>query len=67
MSKQSAALSYATQHAMLSEFGGKWEAEFRNTRLPLSTLLHAGYSVKLKINIEVISCKVMKENIIIIS
>ena len=39
----SAALSSATP-----EFGGKRRAECVNTRLPLSTLLRAGYTVKLK-------------------
>ena len=33
---------------MPQEFGGKFGAECLNTRLPLPTLLHAGYSVKLK-------------------
>ena len=31
-------LSFATQHAMPPEFGGKWRAECVNTRLPPSTL-----------------------------
>ena len=43
----SAALSSATQHAILPKFGGKWETEYFNTRLPLPTLLCEGYSVKL--------------------
>ena len=47
MSGQSAVLSSATQHAMLPEFGRKWETECHNTRCPLPTLLCAGYSVKL--------------------
>ena len=47
MSRQSAALSSATQHAMPPEFGGKWEIEYLITRFPLPTLLCAGYSVKL--------------------
>ena len=47
---QSAAMSSAAQIAMPSEFGRKWEEEYLNTELPLSNLLHAGYSVKLKIN-----------------
>ena len=42
-----AALSSATQHAIPSEFGRKWGTECLKTRFPLSTLLHAGYSVKL--------------------
>ena len=45
---ESAALSSATQHAMPPEIGEKWETEYLNTRLPLPTLLCAGYSVKLK-------------------
>ena len=36
---------------MPPEFGGKWEADCLNTRVPLSTLLHEGYSVKLMINL----------------
>ena len=32
------------------EFRGKWGAECLNSRLSLPTLLHAGYSVKLKKN-----------------
>ena len=39
--------SSATQHAMPQEFGRKWGTESLNTRFPLSTLLCAGYSVKL--------------------
>ena len=45
-----AALSFAAQHTMPPKFGRKWGAECLNTRLPLPTLLHAGYSVKLKKN-----------------
>ena len=45
LSKQSAASSSATQHAMPSKFDG-W-TECLNTRLPLPTLLCAGCSVKL--------------------
>ena len=48
VSRQSAALSSATQHAMLPEIGGKWETECLNTRFPLPTLC-AGYSMKLYI------------------
>ena len=44
MSRQSAALSPATQHAMP---GGKWWTECLNTRFPQPTPLCAGYSVKL--------------------
>ena len=47
VSKQSAALTSATQHAMPPEFGGKWATECLNTRFTLPTLLCAGYSVKL--------------------
>ena len=42
---ESAALSSATKHVMPQKIGG---TECRNTRLPLPTLLYAGYSVKLK-------------------
>ena len=42
-----AALSSATQHAMLPEYDRKWGMECLNTRFPLPTLLCAGYSVKL--------------------
>ena len=47
VSRQRAALSSATQHAMTPELGGKWGTECLNTRFPLATLLCAGYSVKL--------------------
>ena len=47
VSKQSAVLSSATQHAMPSELSEKWGTECLNTRFPLPTLLCAGYSVKL--------------------
>ena len=47
VSRLSAALSSATQHAMPPEFGRKWGTECLNTRSPLPTLLFAGYSVKL--------------------
>ena len=46
-SRQSAAFSSATQHAMPPEFGRKWGTEWLNTRFLLPTLLYAGYSVKL--------------------
>ena len=46
--RQSAALSSVTQHAMPPEFEGKWETECLNTGFPLPTMLCAGYSVKLK-------------------
>ena len=45
VSKQSTALSSATQHALLPKFSGKCVAE-RPTNRPI--LLNAGYSVKLK-------------------
>ena len=47
VSKQSAALSSAIQHAMPPEFGREWGTECLNTRFPLPTLLRAGYSVNL--------------------
>ena len=45
VSRTSAALSSATQHAMPPEFGRKWGTECLNTRFPLPTLRCAGYSV----------------------
>ena len=47
VSRQSAALRSATQHAKPPEFGRKLETECLNTRFPLPTLLCAGYRVKL--------------------
>ena len=47
VSKQSAALNSAPQHAMPLKFGGKWRTKCLNTRIPLPTLLWAGYSVTL--------------------
>ena len=47
VSRQSAVLGSATQHAMPPEFSRKWQTECLNTRFPLTTLLCAGYSVKL--------------------
>ena len=47
MSRLSAALSSATQHAMPPESGRLWGTECLNTRFPLPTLLCGGYSVKL--------------------
>ena len=44
---QIAALSFATQHLMPPEFGGKWGTECFNTRFSLPTLLCAGYDVKI--------------------
>ena len=35
------------QHAMPPDSGGKWETEYLTIGFPLSTLLCAGYSVKL--------------------
>ena len=46
VSRLSAALRSATQHAIPPEFGRKWGTECFNTRFPLPTLLCAGYSVK---------------------
>ena len=51
VSRSSAALSSATQHAMPPEFGRKLGTECLNTRFPLPNLLCAGYSVKLNIYI----------------
>ena len=45
VSRQSAVLSSATQHAMSPEFGGKWGTKCLNTRFPTFNLLCAGYSV----------------------
>ena len=47
VSRTSAALSFAPQHAMPPEFSRKWATECINTRFPLPTLLCAGHSVKL--------------------
>ena len=47
MSRLSAALSSATQHAMPPEFNRKLGTESLNTRFPLPTPLCAGYIVKL--------------------
>ena len=44
VSRLSAMLSSATQHAMPPEFGRKWGTECLNRRFPLPTLLCAGYS-----------------------
>ena len=41
-----------TQHAMPRKFGEIFGMEYLNTRVPLPALLHAGYSVKLKIKTE---------------
>ena len=46
VSRQSAALSSAPQHAMTPEIGGKCGTECLNTRLPLPTPPCAEYSVK---------------------
>ena len=45
--KRGVAAAAATQHAMPQEFGGKRGTECLNTSFPLSTLLCAGYSVKM--------------------
>ena len=45
MSRQSAALSSATQHAMSPKLGGKWGTECLSTRFPLPILLVTGYSM----------------------
>ena len=47
VSRQSAALSSATYHAMPPEFGGKWGTECLNTTVLLPILLCAGFSVML--------------------
>ena len=47
VSRQSAALSSATQYLMLPELGEKWGTKCLKTSFPLPTLLCAGYSVKL--------------------
>ena len=47
VSRLSAALSSATQHAMPPEFSKKGGTKCLNTRFPLPTRLCAGYSVKL--------------------
>ena len=47
VTRQSTALSTATQYVMPPEFGTKWGTECLDTRFPLPTLLFAGYSVKL--------------------
>ena len=47
VSRLSAALSSATQHAMPPEIFKKWGTTGLNTRFPLPTLMCAGYSVKL--------------------
>ena len=49
MSRTSATLSSASQHAMPPEFGRKRGTECLNTRFPLLTLQCAGYSVMLNI------------------
>ena len=47
VSRQSAALSSATQHAVPPKFGRKWGTECLNNKFPLPTLLCAGDSVNL--------------------
>lgn len=39
-------LNPATQHEIYRKLGGKGGTECLNTRLPLPTMLYAGYSVK---------------------
>ena len=41
-------LSSASQLAVSQKFGAKWRTQCLNARFPLSTLIYAGYSVKLK-------------------
>ena len=49
VSRQYAALSSASQHAMPTEIGGKRRSKCRsNTRLLLPTMLSVGYSVELR-------------------
>ena len=48
VSRTSAALSSTTQHAMPTEFDGKWAKEYINIRIPLPTLLLAGNRMTLK-------------------
>ena len=43
VSRLSAALSSASQHAMPPEFGGKWETKCPNTTFLLPTLLCARF------------------------
>ena len=47
MSRQCAALSFDTQHAMLPEFCGIWGTVCLNIMFSLSILLYHGYSAKL--------------------
>ena len=55
MSRQSAALSSATQHAMPPEFSAKWRTQSLNTRFPLPTwLLCIGIQSEAGFNIKVI-------------
>ena len=52
VSRQSAALSFATQHKMLQKVGGKYGTEYLNTRFPLPTPLYYGWrSIKIKISL----------------
>ena len=39
VSRQSAALSSATQHTIPKKFGGKWGTEYLNTKFPLLTMM----------------------------
>ena len=47
VARQSAALSYTTQHAIPLEYHGKWKTECLNAKFPPPIPLCAGYSVKL--------------------
>ena len=55
------AVSSVTRHAMPSEFGGKSGTECINTRVPLVTLLCAGYSVKLSLSIGTVCNKTVAQ------
>ena len=44
-------LNSATQHAMSQKFGEKWGKECLNIRVPLPTLLYAGYMIAVKIGL----------------
>ena len=52
VSRQSAALSSATQQEMPPELGGKWRTECLNTRFLLPTLLCAGQREADKTDVE---------------
>ena len=44
VTRQSAALSFATQHAMPPEFGGKWLTKCLSTRFPLLPAAHKNFN-----------------------